>query len=270
MRRRAPFQADDLRELDDQLLSKASAVVAMEDVHDGHRDPSSIGLRHDIDAGHALDTAVRIAEWEADRGYRSTFYVLHTSPYWDAPGFCGKLDRIVEMGHEIGIHTDALAHSLVTGEDPDVILDRALNTLRGYGFRVRGVAGHGNPLCNRDRGPDEITFANDEQFVECARPQEGAPDRLITRGSIQLKLGPRPLADFGLDYEALTAAFPWPFRISDSGGRWLNPGWEETVVKWNYERGLGVTEESSGCRQLHFLWHPDWWAEAFTRERVTA
>lgn len=270
MRSRAPFQADDLAEMDDRLLAEASAVVAMEDVHDGHRDPRSIGLRHDVDAGHALGTAVRIAEWEADRGYRSTFYILHTSPYWNAPGFVAKLDRIAELGHEIGIHTNALAESLRTGEDPDLILEGAISELRAYGFRIRGVAGHGDPFCNRDRGEGEVTFANDEQFVECARPKEGPPDRVITRGNISLQLAPRRLADFGLDYEAIIAAYPWPFRISDSGGRWLNPGWEETIVKWTYERGLGVTEESSGCRQLHFLWHPDWWAEAFTRERVTA
>lgn len=275
MNQRAPFTAEDLAEMDDLLFSRASAVVAMEDVYDGHRDPNAIGLRHDVDGTNhatreALQTAVKIAEWESERGYRSTYYVLHTAPYWMAPGFAAALDRIAELGHEIGIHADSLAEGLKNGRDPDQILDEAIGTLRDLGFRIRGVAGHGNRFCNHDRNIEagEITFANDEQFLECARPQEGLPDRTITRGDITLTLRPRPLSDFGLEYEALKIAYDgasvMPFRISDSGGRWLNPGWEETVEKWNGERrDYPQTKPCPQVRQLHFLLHPDWWSQAF-------
>lgn len=275
MRANAPFRARDLAELDMLLLDRATRVIAMEDVHDGDYNPSAIGLRHDVDAGHALATAEKIAAWEAERGYRATFYVLHTSPYWNAPGFADTLCRIVEYGHEIGIHTNALAQALRTGEDPDDILYDAIEELRSYGFKVRGVAGHGDPFCNRDRAPGEITFANDEHFVECARPKEGPPDRVITRGRISLKLQPRKLEEFGLEYEALALAHRkgmLPFRISDSGGKWLNPGWEETVEKWNRQRAEfpNASRPTSEVRQLHFLWHPDWWAEAFVPQAAAA
>lgn len=266
MRERAPFLPADLAELDERLLSRATAVIAMQEVAAGNRNTDVIGLRHDVDAGHALATALLIAEWEAERGYRSSYYILHTSPYWDSPGFRQTLERIAILGHEIGIHTNALAESLRTGRDPDLILDEAISTLRGYGFQVRGVAGHGDPFCNRDRAEGEITFANDEQFVECARPQEGLPDRLITRGNIKLRLRPRPLGDFGLDYEALHVALPKPFRISDSGGKWLNPGWEETIERLD----LQLAGRPADPRQLHFLWHPDWWSQAFVREAIAA
>jgi len=266
VRDNAPFREDDLAELDEHFLSKASAVIAMQEVAAGNTGHTTIGLRHDCDAGHSLATAVKTARWEADRGYRSTYYVLHTSPYWQYPTFPRMLEEIACLGHEIGIHADALAESLKTGRDPHLILDEALATLRGWGFSVRGVAGHGNPVCNRDAGPGEITFANDEQFVECARPQEGPPDRVITRGSISLKLAPRPLADFGLDYEALVLGLPHPFRFSDSGGRWLRPGWDETVEK--FWRTVAVPAEAvvdpRETRQLHLLVHPDWWMQAFS------
>lgn len=278
MNQNAPFTSDDLAEMDDALFSRASAVVAMEDVHDGHRDPNAIGLRHDVDGTNAqtreaLQTAVKIAEWEADRGYRATFYLLHTAPYWNAPGFREALETIASNGHEIGIHTDALAEALRTGGDPDLILEQAIGTLRGFGFPVRGVAGHGNPICNRDAGPGEGSFANDEQFVECARPQEGEPERTIVRGYVTHTLNPRPLADFGLDYEALKCGYGngiLPFRISDSGGKWLNQGWEETVEKWQGERASfpDVTFPTKSVRQLHFLWHPDWWQHAFVPARA--
>jgi hypothetical protein len=264
VRARAPFLVDDLAELD-ALLSRADAVVAMQEVHDGNRDPNTIGLRHDLDAGHALATGVRIAEWEAERGYRATFYMLHTSPYWTTTEFPHACDRIASLGHEIGIHADALAESFKTGRHPDAILSDAIAKLRTLGHEVRGVAGHGNPLCNRDRREGEITFANDEQFTECARPQEGPPDREIYRGQYDrtLTLDPKPLAYFGLEYEALVLGLPKPWRISDSGGKWLNPGWDETVDRW-------ATRNDVVGRQLHFLWHPDWWSRAFTHQAVAA
>lgn len=271
MRELRPFYADDLDELDERFFARAAKVVAMEDVVAGDRAPNVIGLRHDCDAGHSLATAVKMARWEAERGYRSTFYILHTSPYWVFPGFRQMLDDIASYGHEIGIHTDALAEALKTGRDPGVILDEALARLRGFGFDVRGVAGHGNPMCNRDRSPGEITFANDEQFLECRRVKEGPPDRVITRGEISLRLAPRPLADFGLEYEALWSAYPFPWRISDSGGKWLNPGFEETAEQFAVQ--LGVTAlpmVTAAPRQLHALIHPDWWAQAFVSEAIAA
>ena len=272
MRANAPFRTDDLDELDRLFLARAKAVIAMQEVHAGNRDHRTIGLRHDCDAGHSLATAVKMARWEADRGYRSTYFVLHTSPYWGHQDFPRMLETIACLGHEIGIHTDALAEALKTGRDPDVILDEALTTVRGYGFSVRGVAGHGNPICNRDAGPGEGSFANDEQFVECARPQEGPPRRTIVRGKASLRLRPRPLADFGLDYEALVAGLPHPFRFSDSGGRWLRPGWDETVEKFDQTVTTSVNGkvDPRTTKQLHLLWHPDWWSQAFVREAVAA
>lgn len=271
MRALAPFRDDDLEELDERFLARAAKVVAMEDVVAGERAPNVIGLRHDCDAGHSLATAIKMARWEAERGYRSTYYVLHTSPYWKYPNFRQMLDEIAACGHEIGIHTDALAEALKTGRDPGQILDEALALLRGFGFPVRGVAGHGNPICNRERAPGEITFANDEQFLECRRVKEGPADRVITRGRISLQLAPRPLADFGLEYEALWSAYPFPWRISDSGGKWLNPGFEETAEQ--FARQLDVTDlptATEAPRQLHALIHPDWWGQAFVSEAIAA
>lgn len=271
MRAHAPFLADDLEELDAAFLAKAARVVAMEDVVAGDRAPNVIGLRHDCDSRDSLATAVQMARWEQERSYRSTYYVLHTSPYWKAPHFPRMLEQIASCGHEIGIHANALAESLRTGEDPDLILDRAIGELRDLGYPVRGVAGHGDPFCNRDCAEGEITFANDEQFVECRRIAEGPPDRVITRGAIERKLAPRPLADFGLEYEALWCAYPFPFRISDSGGKWLNPGFDETAQ--TFAEQLDVTDlpkATEDPRQLHMLIHPDWWGDAFAEARLAA
>jgi dihydrodipicolinate reductase len=73
---RAPFLPLTWQELDERLLSRASAVVAMQEVHAGNHDPRVIGLRHDMDSRESLATGVQMASWEAARGYRSTYYVL--------------------------------------------------------------------------------------------------------------------------------------------------------------------------------------------------
>lgn len=269
MRTSAPFNRDDLAELDERLFACAARVVAMEDVHDGDRQPNVIALRHDCDSAESLDIAVSLAVWEAEHGYRSSYYLLHTSPYWDAPGFDEMVEQIADCGHEIGIHTDALAESFITGEDPDLILERAIGRLRGLGYPVRGVAGHGNRLCTHSAGPGEPWFTNDEQFVECRRShlggqEMGEPDRWVWRGKIRRKLAPRPLADFGLEYEALWLSVPFYFRLSDSGGRWNDEGFDVIAAAFAQQTHVVTpTVEKGDPMQLHILQHPDHWGRAF-------
>ncbi len=271
MRPRAPFYADDLEELDERLLSTASDVIPMRDVVAGNRSPNVIGFRHDCDNFMSLWTATKMAKWESERDYRSTYFILHTARYWGAPGFAKALNQIAECGHEIGIHVDALAESFVTKQDPDVILDTALDQLRALGHEVVGAAGHGNALCNRMAADGESWFANDEQFTECRREDYGAADRIVSRGDVSRRVSPRPLADFGLEYEALFCALPFHFRFSDSGGHWINPGFNDTVEKFGAQ--VDVTDLPnhglSPC-QLHLLVHPDWWGDAFVPIRAAA
>jgi len=99
----------DLDELE-LLLSTASAVVSMREVHAGARADDIIGLRHDVDDNNgSLDTAALIAQWERDRGYRSTYFILHTAPYWqEKDTLQAALEIILECGHEIGFHVNAI------------------------------------------------------------------------------------------------------------------------------------------------------------------
>lgn len=235
----------DLQVLDDVVLSNARAVVSMLEVHEGAREEDVIGLRHDVDDNPgALPTAVNIARWEAERGYRATFYMLHTAPYWeDERQLRSALDEIAGYGHEIGIHANAIAEGLRGRGDPHLILEEAIGRLRSFGHPVRGVVAHGDPLC-RDRN-GEVWFVNDEQFLECVRPEMGDPHRLLGNGKTTVRLDPRPLADFGLVYEAYRV--PRVRYLSDSGGRW----------------NIDPAEAAVGQGQLHILWHPDWWADAF-------
>lgn len=256
MNPREPFTPADLAELDDLLLARATAVVSLREVHAGNRHADVIGLRHDVDgvsagALNALPTALRLARWEADRGYRSTYYLLHGAPYWVGGNLQAAVEQLSLLGHEVGIHANALADALRGGGDPAQILHDAIGELRGFGAVIRSVVGHGDQIC-RDAG-----FANDEMFLECARPNEGEPDRILEHAGRRVQLEPRSLAEFGLDFEAVRVGPRWV--NSDSGGRWLFP-FEDTVERFGESlRGAAASLRQG---QLHLLIHPDWWEKA--------
>ena len=265
MRPEQPFQPDDLADLDGRLLSRAHAVVAIRDLANGNRHRDVIGLRHDVDNHpEALPCALSFARWEAERGYRSSYYLLHSADYFRSPGFEAAAAELATIGHEVGIHTNAIAEALRTGRDPDEILDEAVDRLRGFGHAVVGVVGHGDQLC-RVAG-----FANDEHFVECARPSNGAPDRTLTVDKRRsLTLAPRPLARFGLRYEAVRAAqatSAGAYTNTDSNGRWHFP-FEDTVAAFERVTQLGPGAAAGAAYraapQTVLLVHPDWWPQAF-------
>lgn len=241
MKPSAPFCASDLEELDARLLSLADRVVPMYDVARGDTGPRTIGLRHDVDDNPgSLDTAIRLAEWEFEHGYSSTYFLLHGSYYWDEEMLV-VAEQIEELGHEVGLHVNAIAEALRTGKEPHWLLQNALMELR-TAVRVVGVVAHGDPLCHK------AWFVNDELFSESARSDCGAPDREIKHEGKTVKLQPLSRGTYGLEYDA-----NWLSRgdyLSDSGGKWSQPF--EEVAEAFPERG-----------QLHLLVHPDWWREAF-------
>lgn len=248
MNQRSPFTASDLEELDARLYSVADRVVPMRDIWKGDIGRRVIGLRHDVDdrAG-SFETALAMAEWEMEHGYSSTYFLLHGSHYWTAENLVRAL-AFEEMGHEVGIHVNAIAEALRLRRSPDWILLEALSDLRSVGLRIEGFQYHGDVLCYMSKGMrGPLRFVNDEMFVECARPSVGQPSRVVSWGETSVLIEPRPMSDYHLRYQA--ASLSRANYLSDSGGKWSLP-FDEVC-------------DGFGFGQLHMLVHPDWWSEAF-------
>lgn len=244
MRAVGPFDQRDLDALD-TLFQMADRVVPMRDIHKGDSNPRTIGLRHDVDDNPgSLETAVRMAEWEFEHGYSSTYYLLHDSHYWNDEMLV-LAEHMQELGHEIGLHVNAISIALRDNRIPGAVLLEALEYLR-TSVRVVGCVAHGDMDWCYHKG--DLLYVNDEMFSESARPDLGAPDRTITaKNGVRLRLVPLSREVFGLEYDANW--LPRGDYMSDSGYTW-RPMFEEVKARF-------------GEGQLHVLVHPDWWARAF-------
>jgi hypothetical protein len=181
------------------------AVVPLRELARGAGD---LALRHDVDA--RLDSALRLARLEHDRGLRATYFVLHTAPYWNDADLVPQVRRLQQLGHEIGFHNDLVTVERVHGGDARAALEDVLARLRGAGIEVVGAAAHGSPWCHR------LGFHNNYVFAGWDEPQPGFPATEVSQ-----KLNP---AEFGLEYEAYHV--PHDVYFSDSSfvdGRRAHP-----------------------------------------------
>jgi hypothetical protein len=249
---RRTFGATDLDGLATLLTEGAPVMTVADAMARTVRPDRLIAMRHDMDRD--AENALRFAEWEARLGIRSSYYVLHTDWYWRAPGeqalsryVLKILEQIASLGHEIGLHNNAITVALLTGDDPVAVLDRELRALRGAGFEITGTVAHGDPICRAAR------FVNDEVFLESTHRAIGEADRLVrytdpkTQRTYATTIRPVPMADLGLRYEA-NLLKNVNHRLTDTGGHW-NADFV-TVANAYLDRG-GL---------LSMLVHPLWWA----------
>ncbi len=250
--RRRAFGPADLAELE-AILARADAVVdvrTLVSMPSEERAPRMVAMRHDTDSD--IDNAVRFAECEAEHGHRASYYVLHSDWYYrdgtrtPSRYVLRALARIRDLGHEIGLHNNAIAVALRTGRDPVEVLRTELDHLRGAGFDVTGTAAHGDALCRA------LGFNNGEVFVETPRPGHGAENRKIvgsdpaTGHEVRCELRPVPMASLGLTYEANYLRYR--HYLTDSHGRWNRP------------LATAAAEFERADATLSFLIHPAWWA----------
>lgn len=147
-----------------RFLDQAVDVVPLRDVSRGDDRKGIVAMRHDVD--HNLEHSVRFAEWEAERGYRATYYILHTAWYYEhREALQQGCERLVELGHEVGFHSNVTVLAAeqfpprrrwshpakrLSREVEDTmsdILSQELHYLRDMDIEIVGIAAHGDIRC---------------------------------------------------------------------------------------------------------------------------
>jgi hypothetical protein len=207
----------------DEWLEHLGRVVPLREL--AAAEAPVVGLRHDVD--DRLGSALVMARLEHARGVRSTYFVLHTAPYWrHDERVLDAFRELQSLGHEVGFHHDLLAVWMLRVDVGDV-LRRELDWLRGGGIDVRGTAAHGSPVAHA------VGIHNNYFFRGWDEPLPGFGHTDVP------KLDP---SEFGLEYEAYH--LPYEDYVSDSSfedGRRVDPTTRAT-------RGRAVV-----------LVHPDHW-----------
>jgi hypothetical protein len=72
--------------------------------------PAPTVWRHDVDVSPTA--AVSMARFEQERGIRSTFYVMTTSPFYTATDAVVLAAQVSALGHRVGLHADLRATPL--------------------------------------------------------------------------------------------------------------------------------------------------------------
>lgn len=219
-----------------KYLDHFNNTVTISDLWRNPLNSGLCGLRHDVD--HNLDLALEMAYLEHQKGFRTTYFVLPGTDYWENDSwFIDKCLQLQDYGHEVGLHINSLVEWVVgETDDINISLSKQLAKLRDFGVNVRGIAAHGDKRCYLENVSNYWCFQElkpNEPFAnENGRTAEGPYEmdttpRLkypksdqVTRqdGSI-FDLWSISLLSHDLDYHAWhvnTDAY-----FTDSGGRWL-------------------------------------------------
>lgn len=165
-----------------------------------------IGLRHDVDID--LNVAYKFSQIESNLGFRSTYFILHTAPYYlvNPNNFGVHTDEIIpilksmqnERHFEIGWHNDLVTLQVMYNINPVIFLHSELNWLRTNGINIYGTAAHGSTYCKT------YHYMNFYFFEECTYPIVPNRENNITvpKDGKVFTLIKGKLSDFDLKYEA--------------------------------------------------------------------
>lgn len=219
-----------------------------------------IGLRHDVD--NDLNKALEFSRTESDLGFRSTYYILHTAPYYvvstsnmaiHSATILPILDIMQNVRHlEIGWHNDLVTLQAVYNIDPVAFLKNELTWLRANGINIYGSASHGSPYCYTYK------YLNYYFFEECTYPVVGQfvnnVNLTISGKNVPMKKG--KFSDFNLEYEAYFL----------NNNKYFSDASITNGTRWNI--GMLNLEQLQPGDRVIILLHPIHWHMASDAARI--
>jgi hypothetical protein len=219
-----------------------------------------IGLRHDID--NDLNVAYQFSEVEYKLGFRSTYFILHSAPYYLANSNNMKVhsEKIIPIlktmqdkrHFEIGWHNDLVTLQIIYNINPNTFLHNELNWLRSNGVNIYGTASHGSNYCK------VYHYINYYFFEECTSPVVTNFNNNVTVpvGSKNITLIKGKLNDFGLKYEAYFL----------NNNKYFSDAKLTYGVRWNIGM-LDLNQLQAGDRVIILL-HPVHWHKGSERADI--
>jgi hypothetical protein len=213
-----------------------------------------IGLRHDVDVD--LNIAFQFSEIETKLGFRSTYFILHTAPYYLAnPGNMALHSQNIipilktmqnDRKFEIGWHNDLVTLQAVYNMDPVIFLHNELAWLRSNGINIYGTASHGSSYCY------VYKYINYYFFHDCTYPIVGQFVNNITLpiNGKEIPMIKGNLSDFNLEYEAYFL----------NNNKVFSDATITNGIRWNIGM-LNLSQLIAGDRVIILL-HPIHWHKA--------
>lgn len=196
-----------------------------------------VALRHDVD--WSIEQACAMAALEHQLGIRSTYYLLHPDGLLTDRNYFGQVEdgrlviaptlfdwagRLLDMGHEVGLHNDLITLALATRRQPGEFLDQIVEEFTRRGIPLVGSAAHGSRIC-REIGYMNYQIFGDLQTAQVAVDYQDSADLFekfsesqVERDGHVVRKFELSMADYGLAYEANFV--PWEIYVSDSSARW--------------------------------------------------
>lgn len=207
-------------------------------------------IRHDVDAD--LDDAVRLAKLEYNNNIQSTYFLLHGSKYFEYSNvFLRKVKRIVDFGHDIGLHNNSISEKIRTKKSIYNIINEPLVYLRKNNIPIYGTSAHGDQICYRYK------FINYQMWEEYdSTANFGFEKPKVTFGQYSLK-------DFDLKYESYFLDFT--HYLSDSGCHFRGyvvknkKRYERYPKKKNIHKRILDHYNGKNSGFLQLLLHPSCW-----------
>lgn len=100
-------------------------------------------VRHDIDID--LDSALQMAKIENQEGIKATYYIWINSPFYNIfeTRYRKKINKILDLGHDIGLHFDETAYKIDSKEDILYWINKECDLIDNYfNIDIKSVSFH--------------------------------------------------------------------------------------------------------------------------------
>ena len=119
-----------------------------------------IFLKHDVEC--KIERAVQMAQIEKDSGHVATYYFQ--ADFLETDKGLRGMQKIGEMGHEVGYHYDVLDENDGDFEKAQRQFDKFIRAFSALGYPIETVCPHGNPTKIRSGWKSNKDFFKSEQI----------------------------------------------------------------------------------------------------------